>query len=104
MDRQRRFPRREGLVHVSGSVGAAPLRAAQDQRRGVVPVRRVVVAMALGAIAGARLAAQDTRTVTEPRIPAACTVVTAELSPVADTTLAESDELKTDTKRIQAAI
>jgi polygalacturonase len=65
---------------------------------------RAVTAMAFAAIAAARLGAQDTRTVTEPHYPASCTVLTAALSPVADTTLAESDERKTDTKRIQAAI
>jgi polygalacturonase len=47
---------------------------------------------------------QDTRTVTEPHVPAACAAVTAELIPAADTTLAESDEGKLDTKRIQSAI
>jgi polygalacturonase len=50
------------------------------------------------------VAAQDTRTVTEPKFPAACATVTAELTPVADTALAESDESKLDTKRIQQAI
>ncbi|MEP6491490.1 MAG: pectinesterase family protein [bacterium] len=48
--------------------------------------------------------AQDTRTVVEPHIPAACVAMSAELVPVADTTLAESDEGKLDTKRIQSAI
>lgn len=50
------------------------------------------------------LSAQDTRTVTEPKFPGACTTLTANLSPVADTTLAESDENKLDTDRIQSAI
>ncbi len=50
------------------------------------------------------LGAQDARTVTEPRRPATCAVLTAELTPVADTTLAEQDEQKLDTRRIQSAI
>jgi polygalacturonase len=50
------------------------------------------------------LGAQDARNVTEPKRPAACTVLTAELTPVADTTLAEQDERKLDTQRIQSAI
>ncbi|HVT38023.1 MAG TPA: pectinesterase family protein [Gemmatimonadaceae bacterium] len=48
--------------------------------------------------------AQDARTVTEPKVPAACTVLGARLVPVADTTLAEADEGRLDTKRIQDAI
>ena len=50
------------------------------------------------------LGAQDARNVTEPKRPAACAVLTAELTPVADTTLAEQDERKLDTQRIQSAI
>jgi polygalacturonase len=50
------------------------------------------------------LGAQDTRTVTEPKIPPACATVTASLVPVGDTTLAEADEGKLDTDRIQRAI
>src|SRR6185503_4794743 len=50
------------------------------------------------------LHAQDTRTVTEPKYPSACTTLTAELAPVADTTLADADERKLDTRRIQSAI
>jgi polygalacturonase len=48
--------------------------------------------------------AQDTRTVAEPKYPAACATLAAELTPVADTTLADADERKLDTKRIQSAI
>ena len=48
--------------------------------------------------------AQDTRNVVEPKIPVTCAVVEAKLSPVADTTLAESDEHALDTQRIQGAI
>jgi polygalacturonase len=50
------------------------------------------------------LVAQDTRTVTEPKFPAPCATLTASLSPVADTTLADADEGKLDTHRIQQAI
>ena len=48
------------------------------------------LAVALPLAVAAR--AQDTRTVTEPKFPAACATLTAELTPVADTTLAEQDE------------
>ncbi|MGH7617825.1 MAG: glycoside hydrolase family 28 protein, partial [Gemmatimonadaceae bacterium] len=50
------------------------------------------------------LVAQDTRTVVEPKVPAACTTLSAQLATIADTTLADADEGKLDTKRIQAAI
>jgi polygalacturonase len=50
------------------------------------------------------LMAQDTRTVTEPKFPAACATLSASLAPVADTTLADADEGKLDTRRIQQAI
>ena len=55
-------------------------------------------------VVASSLGAQDARTVTEPRRPAACAVLTAELTPIADTTLAEQDERKLDTQRIQGAI
>ncbi|HEY9227165.1 MAG TPA: pectinesterase family protein, partial [Gemmatimonadaceae bacterium] len=48
--------------------------------------------------------AQDTRTVVEPKFPSACTTLAAELTIVADTTIAAADETKLDTKRIQQAI
>jgi len=48
--------------------------------------------------------AQDTRTVVEPKFPAACATLQAELTPVADTTLSDQDETKLDTKRIQQAL
>jgi polygalacturonase len=54
----------------------------------------------LTAIAGA----QDRRTVMEPKIPAACTTLKAELKSLGDSTLSEPDEAKLDTRRIQAAI
>ena len=48
----------------------------------------------------AMAAAQDTRKVTEPRLPPACTVVQAQLPE----SIPESDETKLDTERIQRAI
>jgi polygalacturonase len=56
------------------------------------------------------LASQDTRTVTEPVIPALCATLDAQLhsipklAPAAGRTLAEADESKLDTARIQHAI
>jgi polygalacturonase len=50
------------------------------------------------------LRAQDTRTVTEPKIPPACTVLNARLSAAGGTTLVEADETKLDTMRIQDAL
>jgi polygalacturonase len=56
------------------------------------------------------LAAQDTRTVTEPVLPALCSTLDAQLQsiqkqpPAAGRTLAEADESKLDTARIQKAI
>jgi polygalacturonase len=51
----------------------------------------------------ATLCAQDTRHVTEPVIPAACATLTAQLS-VSGNKVAESDEGKLDTGRIQKAM
>lgn len=48
-------------------------------------------------------AAQDTRHVTEPRIPPACTVLKANLH-ATNNALAEADETRLDTQRIQAAL
>jgi polygalacturonase len=48
-------------------------------------------------------AAQDTRKVTEPVIPASCVVLKAQLK-ATDNSLAEADEVKTDSERIQKAI
>ncbi len=55
------------------------------------------------ALAGLSLCAQDTRHVTEPRIPPSCTVLTARLS-APNGALAAADERKPDTARIQSAI
>jgi polygalacturonase len=49
------------------------------------------------------LGAQDTRTVTEPVIPPACATLDAQLQ-TSGSTLAEADETKLDTARIQKAI
>jgi polygalacturonase len=65
---------------------------------------RIAVAL-VGAVAvSSGLAwAQDSRTVTEPRVPRVCGTVRAALTPVAGG-LAADDEAKPDTKRIQDAI
>jgi polygalacturonase len=62
----------------------------------------IVIAMLLSAIA-ATVKAQDTRQVTEPTIPASCTQLPAQLRAVSDK-LAETDEGKLDTARIQTAL
>jgi polygalacturonase len=48
--------------------------------------------------------AQDTRTVTEPKIPPVCGSLNAKLAVVDGKTIAAADESKTDTTRIQQAI
>jgi polygalacturonase len=50
--------------------------------------------------------AQDTRQVTEPKIPSSCTMLNAQLRGTGDKSdkLADSDESKLDTTRIQKAI
>jgi polygalacturonase len=59
----------------------------------------VVVATASVAVAGA----QDTRTVTEPKIPQSCVKLGAQLQGVG-TSIREADESKPDTERIQKAL
>lgn len=59
---------------------------------------------ALSLLAASTSGAQDTRAVVEPKIPPACATLPAALAPVADTTLADADEGKLDTDRIQRAI
>jgi polygalacturonase len=54
--------------------------------------------------AATRVGAQDTRTVTEPRVPPACTTLNAALAAIGDSTIAAGDERKLDTQRIQKAI
>jgi polygalacturonase len=72
-----------------------------NERAGARTMRAVlacgVVAMASGAWA------QDTRVVTEPKIPATCVKLEAKIASVGDT-LKEADEASADTARIQAAI
>src|SRR5215510_2357832 len=63
--------------------------------------RRALILITLFALPAA---AQDTRTVVEPKFPLACKTVVAQLVPVADTTLDPADENKLDTRRIQQAI
>jgi polygalacturonase len=58
------------------------------------------VGLSAGAVGGL---AQDTRTVVEPKIPASCVHLAAELRSV-NSKLAEADERKLDTARIQAAL
>lgn len=47
---------------------------------------------------------QDTRTVVQPEVPPACTVVESQLATVGDTTVAATDEARVDSPRIQEAI
>ena len=54
-------------------------------------------------VSASALFAQDSRTVTEPVMPAACTTLEAKLMRVGNT-LASADEAKTDTARIQTAM
>ncbi|HVG28026.1 MAG TPA: hypothetical protein VM865_10510, partial [Acidobacteriaceae bacterium] len=64
---------------------------------------RLVVAGAVSVGCTTRVLAQDTRQVAEPKIPAACTVLKANLR-ATNNALAEADETKLDTQRIQAAM
>jgi polygalacturonase len=63
---------------------------------------RGVTAMLLSSIA-VTASAQDTRQVTEPKIPASCVQLPAQLRAMSDK-LAEADEGKLDTARIQSAL
>lgn len=63
-----------------------------------------IAAVVIGCISlAAAASAQDTRRVTEPVVPAACTVLKADLH-ATDNTIAEADETKLDTERIQSAM
>src|SRR5260370_35869819 len=62
----------------------------------------IVIAMLLFPIA-ATVMAQERRQVTEPKIPASCTQLLAQLRAVGDK-LAEADDSKLDTARIQSAL
>src|SRR5258707_8026436 len=68
-----------------------------DEMRGLI-----VIAMVLFPIA-ATVRAQDTRQVIEPKIPASCMQLPAQLRAMGDK-LAEADEGKLDTARIQSAL
>src|SRR5260370_1077333 len=57
-----------------------------------------------GSLICAAALAQDTRTVVEPKIPPTCSALRASLTSVARHTLADADEAKLDTERIQRAI
>jgi polygalacturonase len=59
--------------------------------------------LAASSLAAVALFAQDTRTVTEPVIPPACTTLDAQIRRVGKT-LAAADETKFDTERIQKAM
>ena len=72
--------------------------------RRVLPYGTAIAAFAVLMTVGARLGAQDTRTVTEPVVPSACVTLTAAIAAVGDTTIADADEKKLDTWRIQRAI
>ncbi|MGA1982304.1 MAG: glycosyl hydrolase family 28 protein [Acidobacteriaceae bacterium] len=63
---------------------------------------RVVLVCAVVGLASAAWA-QDTRVVTEPKIPATCVKLEARIAAVGDT-LKEADEANADTARLQAAI
>ncbi len=59
----------------------------------------------IGVAAGLPARAQDTRQVTEPKIPPACAQLTAQLlTNKTNNNIAEADEGKLDTERIQAAL
>jgi polygalacturonase len=60
-------------------------------------------AVAVLSLAGIAVEGQDTRQVTEPKIPAACVQLNAQLVAVGDK-VAEADEQKLDTDRIQTAL
>jgi len=65
--------------------------------------RSIQIALFAAAVLGVSAHAQDTRTVTEPVIPPACTVLSAQLSSDHGT-FADADETKLDTARIQDAM
>ena len=68
----------------------------------ILPSATLLISAALF-YAHAHAHGQDTRHVTEPKIPASCTVLTARLASQG-ATLADSDESKPDTRRIQQAM
>ena len=64
---------------------------------------RWLIVMAVLVLMPAIMRAQDTRQVTEPKIPASCAQLPAQLRAVGDK-LAEADDSKLDTARIQSAL
>ena len=62
----------------------------------IIPIFALATSMAT-------LSAQDTRQITEPRIPPSCVVLKADLH-ATDNALAAADETRLDTQRIQAAL
>jgi polygalacturonase len=66
-------------------------------------MRQTVLALGVALLAGAGAVAQDTRTVTEPVIPAACVKLEAQLVNTGGS-VAAADEAKLDTVRIQKAL
>jgi len=66
-------------------------------------LRIVFAAAVVVGSCGARAYAQDGRSVTEPRVPVSCATLTASLHH-SNGKLAEADEMKLDTQRIQAAL
>ena len=70
----------------------------------LLPDGALGAAFVLMAASAASLPAQDTRTVTEPVVPSACVTLTAAIPSVGDTTIADADEKRLDTQRIQRAI
>jgi len=66
-------------------------------------LRRFAFVLCVLLVAATTLHAQDQRTVTEPRVPAACTTLKAQLV-ASGRSLAAEDEQKLDTERIQKAM
>lgn len=77
------------------------MRARSGSAARLARIAGLTVMLAAGAAPGA---AQDRRTVVEPTIPPACTTLDAMLVPVGDSTIAEGDERRLDTERVQRAI
>ena len=71
-------------------------------RHGIAALATLALSATL--VGSARVAAQDTRSVTEPVRPAACALLPAQLSIVDDSTVAAADETHDDAARIQRAI
>lgn len=70
-------------------------------------MQRFLSFLGIVALVSAAASAQDTRTVTEPKIPPFCTTLSADLTSIHDghyNTLSAADEARLDTERIQKAI